>query len=401
MRVLIVVPWDQEVGGVASVVGNLAVELARAGHGSVFLHPGAADKPVPGRTKWGFPSYRVRLRGPSGHDRPIRSVLAFWTLLLPSLARIAGLLRRERIDIVNLHYPIESFLSVVLAARILGRPVVTSVHGADLFPHGDPRVHYSLGIRSVLRLSRRIVSPSRAYLGQLLEQFPTLKDRAEFIHNGVRLEEFSMPAPDQEGNSPREAARSALDIEHPLACVEGRYVLTIAAHKPQKGLDVLLLAFGRLADRFPDVTLVLVGDGPLRVELKELVLRLGLGERVRFLGVKSRPDTIALLHGCDIFVLPSRAEPFGLVVVEAMACAKPVVATRVGGIREIVRSGVDGLLVEPDNPNALVGAIASLLADPDFSRRLGDEAFRRARCFGTEPNARLYESLFRDLIAEG
>lgn len=398
VRVLFVVPWDQEVGGVASVVGNLARGLEKRGHRAVFLHPGTADELVLGSTKWGFRGYRLRLRGPFVADRPIRSVVAFWLLLAPSLARLAGLIRRERIDVVNIHYPLESFLPVVLASRLTGRPVVTSVHGADLFPGGSAPTRYALGLRLALRLSQRIVAPSRSFLDQVLGRFGALRERAGFIHNGIRLEELL-----DEGS--REPARgSAVDQPEPaLGCCRGpatpngRYALTIAAHNQKKALDVLLEAFGRIAARFPDLTLVLVGDGPLRSELEDLASRLGLGERVRFLGARGRRETIALLRGCDLFVLPSRAEPFGLAVLEAMACGKPVVASRVGGLQELVRDGTDGKLLEPDDPAGLADAMAGLLDDRDAAHRLGRTARARARDFSTEANVRAYETLFARL----
>lgn len=379
MRILIVVPWDQKVGGVASVVGNLAREFVGRDHGVVFLHPGTEEEPIPGSTKWGFPGYRVRLRGLCVADHPVRSPLAFWVMLIPSLARLVRLLRRERIDVVNLHYPLEDFLPLVLAARLAGRPVVTSVHGADLFPQGEPWARYSMGLRAILALSRRVVTPSKAYLEDVVGQLPSVKGRGVFIHNGIRLTEFSTVSTGQ-------------------SVPTGSYVLTIANHIRKKGLDVLLPAFASLVERFPETSLVMVGDGPDRAMLEEMASSLGLGERVSFLGALTRAETIALLHHCEVFVLPSLAETFGLAVVEAMACGRAVVASRVGGMKETVRNEVNGLLVEPGDPGALADAMARLLADPDARRRLGQEAIVAAQSFGTKANARTYESLFREVI---
>lgn len=380
MRILFVVPWDQEVGGVASVVGNLAGGLEERGHGAVFLHPGATDALTSTTTKWGFAGYRLRLRGPYAPAHPLRSAAAFWILLIPTLFRLVGLLRREGVDLVNIHYPLASFLPVALAAQIAGVPVVTSVHGADLFPRGEPLRRYPLGLRAVLRLSRCVVAPSEAYLTQVVEQFPGLAGRAQFIHNGIRPEEFdpSRGIPDEN------------------RCPE-RYVLTIAAHNPKKGLDVLIEAFARVAVRHPDVHLLLLGDGPLRSRLEDQASRLGLGDRARFLGTRSRGETIALLRRCAVFVLASRAEPFGLAVLEALAAGRPVVATRVGGIREIVRDGVDGLLVEPDDAEALARALETFLDDPDAGVRFGRAGRLRAESFTTEANSLRYESLFEIL----
>src|SRR4029079_19216509 len=113
-------------------------------------------------------------------------------------------------------------------------------------------------------------------------------------------------------------------------------------------------------------------DGPLRGELEALTRSLGIWERVRFLGRKGRPQVADLMQRCEMFVLPSRAEPFGIVLIEAMACRKPVIATRVGGIPEIIEDGQNGILVEPDNPEKLAEAIIRVLKNRDLQTSLAN-----------------------------
>jgi glycosyltransferase involved in cell wall biosynthesis len=133
-----------------------------------------------------------------------------------------------------------------------------------------------------------------------------------------------------------------------------------------KGVDVLL----RAAASLPNLRVEVVGDGPERARLESI------GRRARFLGWQTGLDD--LLAGWDLFALPSREEAFGIAALEAMAASLPVVATRVGGLPELVEDGLTGLLVPPDDPAALAAAIARLAADSALRARLGEAGRARA-----------------------
>ena len=122
---------------------------------------------------------------------------------------------------------------------------------------------------------------------------------------------------------------------------------------------------------------LLVGDGPLRAQLEELVRSLGIEERIKFLGWQERPEIVKLLHGSEAIVLPSRSEPFGIAIIEGLACKKPVVATTVGGIPEIIENGENGILVEPDNPAVLAEALITVLRDPALQSALSTKVTLR------------------------
>ena len=151
-----------------------------------------------------------------------------------------------------------------------------------------------------------------------------------------------------------------------------RRIVTVANLRPEKGHDTLLAALTRIAERQPDAELAIVGDGPLRGALADDVATRGLGSRVSFLGQRS--DIPALLGASDVFVLASRSEASPNGVIEAMAAGLPVVSTRVGGVPELIDSGVNGLLVDPDDPVALGNAVLELMDRPDFASRLGRAA---------------------------
>lgn len=166
--------------------------------------------------------------------------------------------------------------------------------------------------------------------------------------------------------------RSALpDGARPLVFAMGRHVY-------YKGFDVLIRALKAL----PEVTLALGGQGPLTAELRALAAASGVADRVLFLGRLSEPDLAAWYHACDVFCLPSTAvsEAFGLVQLEAMACGKPVVCSRLNnGVNYVNLEGSTGLAATPGDPDDLAGALQALLGNPDLRHRLGEQARLRAR----------------------
>ena len=143
-----------------------------------------------------------------------------------------------------------------------------------------------------------------------------------------------------------------------------------------KGIDVLLRAF-RVLLANEDIRLVLAGDGSLRGELEALAGTLGIRDRTVFLGTKTPSEVATLLRGCELLVLPSREESFGIVLIEAMASRKPVVASAVGGIREVIEHEISGILVEPENPEALAAAMRRVLTDGDLRKTIAANGYSR------------------------
>jgi glycosyltransferase involved in cell wall biosynthesis len=156
----------------------------------------------------------------------------------------------------------------------------------------------------------------------------------------------------------------------PLEIRQLAYVLNVGTFEHKKGQDVLLEAFARIQPDFPDLRLVLVGRStPFLDKLREVASRLGLGDRVLFLADIPHERIAPLYANAAVFCLPSRAEPFGIVILEAALFGLPVVATNVGGIAEIVRTGQDGTLVVADDPVALATALRGVLTDVPTGRQ--------------------------------
>ena len=143
----------------------------------------------------------------------------------------------------------------------------------------------------------------------------------------------------------------------------------------EKDVTVLVEAMGKVAARVPEACCVIAGDGPERQRIEEQIRLSALGGRIVLAGF--REDAIAIIGAADLFVLPSRAEPFGLVLLEAMSLGKPVIAVAAGGPKQIVNDGVTGFLVPPRDSVALAGAIVDLLRDPTRRASMGEEAWLR------------------------
>jgi glycosyltransferase involved in cell wall biosynthesis len=384
MRILIVVPWDQEYGGVASVVGNLAEFLKGEGHEVFFFHPCRETIFLKNRmTKWGFPGFQLRLGLPFGVRHPFLTALAFFGLFPFTLYQLIRLIKRHGIEIVNIHYPVDHFFYFGLCRRICHFGLVTSIHGADVFPGGNPKSKYSSAIRHLLNSTDVLVTSSRGFQKRLIEIFPEYESKMTVIHNGINIAEFSK------------------EVNDCKRIVQDPYLLCIAMHNEKKALDVLLHAFKNVRYSFPLLQLVLVGDGPLRTKLEDLADSLEIRERVVFLGEQGRSQVSTILQGCEVFVLPSRSEPFGIVLIEALACRKAVIATKVEGPQEIIEDGKTGILVEPDNPDALAEAIINLLKSPDFQKVIAENGYVsvRERFLSTHLGL-AYEDLYHKLLGQ-
>lgn len=382
VKVLVVCQEEEDVGGVQNVIINLTRHLRSRGHDVVHFHVSTRTLMGSATNSQGIPCYDLNLQLPLGNLPWIVSIPLFLVRFPIALAQLFWIIRTHKIQIVNVQYPAEAESYFAILRRILPIGLVTSVHGAELFPGGKPLPEYPRALRLLLDNSDRITAPSQSFRNDVARVFPALDSKISPVHNGIHFEEMASPAADAD----------TAGLDHFLLC--------IAMHNEKKGLDVLLKAFARIESEDPSLKLVLVGDGPLRGDLEALARTLGISERVRFLGRKGRPQVADLLQRCEVFVLPSRAEPFGIVLIEAMACRKPVIATRVGGIPEIVEDGKNGILVEPDNPRALAEAIVRVLKNRDLQSSLACSGYAAVHeKFSSEAMGGAYEELFERVLA--
>jgi glycosyltransferase involved in cell wall biosynthesis len=177
------------------------------------------------------------------------------------------------------------------------------------------------------------------------------------------------------------------------------YILGIGRHVKQKGFDVLIEAFA--AAGLGSYDLLLAGDGPERVELERLARKVLIEAHVKFIGRADRSTAVGLFCGCEFFALPSRQEPLGIVNLEAMAAGKAVIASRTGGVPEIVTDGETGLLVAPGDAGALAGALRRLAGDGALRERLEAGGRERVKGFAWEAVAGSYRQIYESALARG
>jgi glycosyltransferase involved in cell wall biosynthesis len=196
----------------------------------------------------------------------------------------------------------------------------------------------------------------------------------------------------------RPALFAAADPVDPLAGLPRPRIVFLGRLHAQKNVDLLLLAAARL--RYP-AHVVVVGDGPDRQRLEELRDRLGLRRRVTFLGFVGHERVPALLRGADVLVMPSRYEELGTALVEAMHCGLPIVATRTGGIPDLVGDGVSGILVPPGDADGIADAVDRLVADPALRRRLGEHGRERAAGYRWDRLGAQVLGVYRSAVTTG
>jgi glycosyltransferase involved in cell wall biosynthesis len=293
--------------------------------------------------------------------------------------RMAGHIRRLGIEVVHAHQYSPFFYAAL--AKVLSRGSVRLVfteHGRH-FPDRVSPLRRA-GNRLLLQHLANAVNAVSAFSADSLAiQDGFCRHQIEVIENGIDVERF------------HSSAGLPVDLD-----LSRRYVVHVARFHPVKDQATLLKAFEQVAKTCPDVDLLMVGDGELRNELVQLVKDLGLEERVRFLGI--RQDVPSILRVAKVFALTSRSEGAPLTLLEAMAVGLPVVVTAVGGMPEIVRDGVDGILVPRGDVDAIASALIRLLEKPAAASAMGAAAARRIREYYTIDRAveryyRLYARL--------
>jgi glycosyltransferase involved in cell wall biosynthesis len=329
--------FHPSLGGVEELTRQLGLELQRQGH-DVIVITNRWPRDLPKReTIDGLIVHRLPMRFPAASAKSKLSYAATRGLVRRELARI---IREHGIEVLHVQCVSTQAHYATWAAKRLRLPLVVTLQG-ELTMDADGVYQKSERMRRLMRhtlesadvvtaCSKHTLDEAEAFLGHPWRQ------PAHVIYNGVRLADF-------EGAKPYPHRRP--------------YAFAIGRHVHQKGFDVLLRAWA-LADR-KDLDLILAGDGPERPALERLAAELGISDRVVFFGRANREQTVSLFTGCEFFVLPSRHEPFGIVNVEAMAAGKPIIATRVGGVPEVVCVSEAGRLVPAESPEALGAAISS------------------------------------------
>jgi glycosyltransferase involved in cell wall biosynthesis len=280
-------------------------------------------------------------------------------------------------DLVHVHlFPAQLWAACGALAARTTVPLITTEHST--------RARRRTGCyRSIDRWMYRqyqyIAAISLGVADSLASWLPEVRTKVTECPNGVNIDAFALAS--------KVDRRTLFRITSNLPAI-----LCVGRLDTEKGHETLMRAISFI----PDIVLVLVGDGPLLKPLRSLADKLGITSRVRFLG--RRTDVPHLLKAADIYVQPSRWEGFGIAALEAMAAGKPIVASDVPGLAQVV--GDAGLFFPPGDANQLAQRIGALLGDATLRKRLGDSARQRAMSFGIEKTLDCYEKLYRNVVGK-
>lgn len=267
-----------------------------------------------------------------------------------ALSELIPWMKSQRIEIMHAHTRVTQVMAFWIQ-RLSGIPFITTVHGF---------YKRRFGRRILPAWGERAVAISEPVGNHLRETFHLSLDRIRVIYNGVDFADFIDRF---RSYDPREVRREyGISEKAPVVGVTARLV-------PDKGHEYLIRAVKRLESEFPDLSLLIVGDGRYREHLKGLAQELNLLERIYFTG--NLRDVSKPLAAVNVFALPAVwREGFGLSIVEAMICQKPVIVTNIWALNTLIQNGVNGILVEPRHVEDLARAIRLFLKDPDLRERI-------------------------------
>lgn len=302
-----------------------------------------------------------------------------------ALWRLERILKEEAVQMLHTHLFHADILGRLAAAKAGVRAVISTAHVVE----GRFRPWRHWVERATSHLVDAEVCVSEAVRRYMLEHGCMPVEKLRVIWNGVDPARFAGPFD-------RASIRRSLGIrgDEPL-------LLSVGRLRRQKGHDIALRAFAIISGRMPSARLLVAGDGPERKRLERLVRRLGLEGRACFIG--QRRDVPELLAAADCVLMPSRYEGFGLAVAEAMAAGRPVVASRVDSLMELIEDGVSGLLVEPEDPQALAEGALKVLGSSSLAQSLGARGKARVvERFTLQAMLKAHEELYEMLaIAKG
>ena len=356
-------------GGSGVVATELGMALAHKGHTIHFI---TYDRPVRLRAHPNVFYHEVRVSDyPLFDYQPYELVL---TSKLVDVAKVAGL------DLLHVHYAIPHASAAWMAQRILLAqgirvPFVTTLHGTDITlvgrdPSFEPVITFSM------ERSDAVTAVSESLKRDTYEHFPLKRD-IDVIPNFVCIDQYA---------------------HRPDALLRARYapngeklLVHVSNFRPVKRVDDVVHMFKKLRQRLP-VRLLMIGDGPERQRIETMCRQDEICDHVEFIGKMTQPEDV--VASCDLFVLPSESESFGLAALEAMACGVPVVSSNTGGLPEVNKHGVSGLLNNVGDVDAMADNAFAILADGATHQRYRDGAFEEAKRFDVDAILPRYEALY-------
>ena len=356
-----------QLGGAEIFLHHLAKDMAARGHHSVVIAPRARK-------------YRHAFRMPYACVRSPRARSKRFLVGIIALPSLLAAHQRHRFDLVHCQGEYHETMTAYYFHKLTGVPYVCRpIGGGFTSLEGYPKLQSRLS-RALSRVE--LIFAQGAFLRRRILDHGISDTKIVTIHNGVRIDEIGPYA-----------------FQKPV--VEPPYLLYAGGLKAVKGYDIAIKAFERVAGVFPQLKLVILGIDQEKQAFDNLVSRLALEERVRYLHYCDRPSTMTLFSHAEIYLCPFHRSPFSNANLESLAAGTPIIATAVEGNIEQIRDGVDGYLIPPDNPQAMASKIKLILEDPMLQRRLGANALSRAHDFEWSHMVDRYEAHYRKLLGAG
>ena len=283
-------------------------------------------------------------------------------------------------DIVHVHDWLTTLAGIALK-HLLRVPLVLTFHSTESKRALGIRTEESKMIHSIEWWgsfeATRVIVVSHHLKEEVIGLYNLPSDKVKVIYNGINLERFNFTI-DKEG------FRNFLGLS-----IKDKVILAVGRLSWHKGFDNLIRSLPMVLSRFPDVKLIIVGDGYMKKDLENLVYTLGLENKVKLLGFLKDEDLFKIYKISDLLVIPSNYEPFGIVALEGMAAGLPIIATSVDGLKEVINDV--GLLVPSNHPSNLAQAIINVLSDESLFKELKKKSIERVKRFS-------WESLCRELL---
>lgn len=367
-------------GGVEEIARNLALEYQKRGI-EVLIATNRHPESLPQADT--FTSIEVRRFFFSYPSRSFAALVAL-PKMLSEIGRFMQLLFVFKPQLLHVICPSSNSLSAFLAAQFLGTKVLVTLQG-ELFMDSNGLYDKSAFARACLsRLlgkATELTSCSRFVLTDAQKRFPRemAQKSVRIVFNGVNLDEWKTKG------------------DHAVDYAKSPFILAAGRLVKNKNFDLLLKAFALSLEDQNDHLLCIAGDGDEMKSLQDLSQKLGIAERVQFLGARNREQIRDLFSQASFFVIPSAFEPFGIVCLEAMAAGKAFIAVAAGGIPEFVQNGQEALLIDRPEPSLLAQAILELVRDPALSQRLGENGAQRVKDFAWPSIADQYLKLYEEI----
>ena len=361
-------------GGSGVVATELGKALAMKGHKVHFI---SYSQPA----RLDFFSQNIFYHEVGVSNYPLFEYPPYETALAGKLIDIA---KFEKLDVVHVHYAIPHAAAAVFAKQILAQqgihlPVVTTLHGTDITlvgkdPTYEPVVSYSIN------LSDGVTAVSESLKQQTLDGFHITTD-IKVIYNFIDFSKFS--------KKPRDYFKKAI-------APNGEFLLAHTSNfRKVKRVEDVLSVFDIVSKKLP-AKLLLIGDGPERINIEKQCREMDLCDKVVFLGKLEPIEEI--LSVCDLFLLPSESESFGLAALEAMACEVPVISSNSGGLPELNINGETGFTSNVGDVNEMAANALTILSSPEVHHKFKTAAFERSKLFGLDVIMPQYEKLYEEVI---